>query len=153
MLYDGIIFDSRKKSITSRFTQPEMPLYAMSSGQITQNSEVLAFGVVHRNTISRAVRFDESAKRFESLFTILNKANDFEKLMTAIERKRSSLLDFSKHPRPVEDGVQVEVRPTQITNSGDEYSGEWSMTGIKHGFGVCIIVAASCLYEGYWKDD
>ena len=38
-------------------------------------------------------------------------------------------------------------------NSGDEYSGEWSSSGKRHGFGVCVFAASSFLYEGYWRED
>ena len=53
----------------------------------------------------------------------------------------------------MDDDTEVQERPTQILPSGDEYSGEWSSADKRHGFGVCIMVSTSCLYEGYWKDD
>ena len=73
--------------------------------------------------------------------------------MGKIESKRASLEEFSRYPLPIDDNTEVELRPTQITTSGDEYSGEWSSLGKRHGYGVCLMVATSCLYEGYWKDD
>ena len=70
-----------------------------------------------------------------------------------IQSKVAGLEEFSEQPRPDDDGVEVKVRPTQVSNTGDEYSGEWSPTGKRHGFGKCMITATSCFYEGYWKED
>ena len=45
------------------------------------------------------------------------------------------------------------MRPTQITKTGDEYTGEWSLTDKMHGFGTCFFAEFSSSYEGYWKED
>ena len=82
-----------------------MPLYSVCSGQISPKGEVLAFGVVNKDTISRAVRFDESESRFQTLSTVLNKENDSKRKMEELESKRASLVEFSVHPRPQEDQV------------------------------------------------
>ena len=76
VLYDGLIIDLKTKAVTHRFKQPQMPLYSVCSGQITPYGEVLAFGVVNKDTLSQAVRFDESENRFQSLSTILNKEKE-----------------------------------------------------------------------------
>ena len=81
VLYDGIIINVLKKTVVSSFSQPEMPLYSLCHGQITPKGEVLAFGVVNRDTFSRAVRFDESEKRFQPLSTIPNSETDFKDKM------------------------------------------------------------------------
>ena len=78
VLHGGIIIDLRSRTETYRFEQPEMPLYSVCSGQITPEGEVLAFGVVSGDTISQAVRFDESVNRFQSLSTVLNKNDEGE---------------------------------------------------------------------------
>ena len=36
VLYDGIVIDISKKSVISYFRQPEMPLFSVIPGQITE---------------------------------------------------------------------------------------------------------------------
>ena len=114
---------------------------------------MLAFGIVNKYTVSRAVRFVESTKRFDSLFTILNKEDKFYNIMKKILGKRDRIEEFAKYPKPEDDNITVVTRPGQITEAGDEYHGEWSTINKRHGFGLCMFAAACSLYEGYWKDD
>ena len=67
--------------------------------------------MVSENTVSKAVRFDESENRFKSLSTIFNKQGDSKRKIEELESKRSSLEEFSKHPRSQDDQVYREERP------------------------------------------
>ena len=61
-----------------------MPLYTVCNSQVTPQGEVLAFGVADQNSVSRAVRFDETAKQLKSLFTIHNDLDDLRRKIEEI---------------------------------------------------------------------
>ena len=55
---------------------------------------------------------------------------------------------FSYYP-PLNDGVKVIRKPTQLTETGVLYSGEWDEEGNKHGRGVQLWPDGA-KYYGYW---
>ena len=57
--------------------------------------------------ITQAVLFDESKNSFEPLFTIRNKEADFQENLLKLERKRTSLDEFSEYPRPIDDMIET----------------------------------------------
>ena len=81
VLNDGIIIDVHRNTVIDYFQSPEMPIYSVSSGMITPNGEILAFGIVSNVSVSRAVRFDEPAMRFDSIYAILNDEDYFKESM------------------------------------------------------------------------
>lgn len=62
--------------------------------------------------------------------------------------KKAELGDFDYSPEPV-NYRKGELRPKQIFEDGEEYTGEWNEQGEKHGKGMKIWADGSC-YEGYW---
>ena len=55
---------------------------------------------------------------------------------------------YSYYP-PLNDGVKVIRKPTQLTETGVLYSGEWDEEGNKHGRGVQLWPDGA-KYYGYW---
>ena len=75
--------------------------------------------------------------------------SDYRQFNSALHSITSKLPAFAVS-QPLNDGVQVELKPPIVMEGGIVYTGEWNRADEKHGRGTQIWPDGS-KYEGYWQ--
>ena len=102
-------------------------------------------GVLYRKKFNNELLFEEN---LSNLTSYLNNENKYS-LLDEEQITESDINNLFKNYPPLNDGINIEIKPiTQIEN-GALYYGEWDKNGNKHGRGIQLWPDGS-KYTGYW---
>lgn len=77
--------------------------------------------------------------------------SDFRSINPGVRRSKTQLPGFA-FSKPLQDGVEVEMKEALVLEGGVVYTGEWNKQNERHGRGTQVWPDGS-KYEGYWQHD